>query len=439
MRRKIIVAWTCLAIIFITLSYTFTYQNELQLNFDKTAHVQETLALIYDLQNNLSEAESVSRGYAITGEEDQLKLYADATHEIDRIYQELDQMSKDEPELQRFLAALNPLIKQRLTFLQQSIDLRRQQGFESQEIVVLSRKGMKARDNIRKLLHKMENAEKEQMVPQWAQERRQIRVRMWGLTLASFLSFSGLFLMLYYLGNEIKERRKVEGELVSHRENLRSLASQLTLAEERERRRIAVNLHDQIGQTLALSNIRIGELHKSLLPGSEALASELEQISGLIEEAIRESKSLIFRISSPILHELGFAAAVDNLLEELPQQHGISTHFKADDQPVALDDDIRVLLFQAVSELLVNVVKHARARNVEVSLARAGEQLRVTVADDGVGFKMAEIAPSQGKRRGFGLFSIRERLKPFGGVLEVHSDIGAGTRITLSVPLQPNT
>ncbi|MCK9375932.1 MAG: CHASE3 domain-containing protein [Syntrophobacterales bacterium] len=438
MRRKIIAAWACLAVIFITVSYTVTYQNELQFNFDKTAHVQETLALIYDLQNNLSEAESVSRGYTITGDEDQLKLYAEAAREIDRIYQELDQISKEEPELQRFLAALNPLIKQRLTFLQQSIDLRRQHGFESQEIVVLSRKGMKARDNIRKLLHKMENAEKEQMVPQWAHERRQIRIRLWGLTIASFLSFSGLFLMLYFLSNEIKERRKAEGELVSHRENLRSLASQLTLAEERERRRIAVNLHDQIGQTLALSNIRIGELHKSLPPGSEALAGELDQISGLIEEAIRESKSLIFRISSPILHELGFAAAVDNLLEELPQQHGITTHFKADDQPVSLDDDIRILLFQAVSELLVNVVKHARARNVEVSMGRAGEQLRVTVADDGVGFKAVEIAPSRGNRRGFGLFSIRERLKPFGGVLEVQSDIGAGTKITLIVPLKPN-
>jgi len=210
----------------------------------------------------------------------------------------------------------------------------------------------------------------------------------------------------------------------------------LSLAEERERRRLAVYLHDQIGHTLALANIRLGELQKSLpsqCPGFPT--AELEKAGSLLEQAIRDTHSLTFKISSPILYELGLDAALEWLTEQVQKDHGISTRFISDSRTDHLDDDVRVLLFQAVNELLVNLVKHAQAQNVEVSIQRDGANLKVEVGDDGVGFQMPRMEPHLRERCGFGLFSIRERLRPYGGVLEVQSEPGAGTHVILTVPL----
>ena len=163
--------------------------------------------------------------------------------------------------------------------------------------------------------------------------------------------------------------------------------------------------------------------------------TELEKTGSLLEQAIRDTHSLTFRISSPILYELGLAAALEWLTEQVQKDHGISTRFIADGGADLLGEDVQVLLFQAVNELLVNVVKHAQAQNVEVSLQREGGNLKVNVGDDGVGFQMPRTKPPLRERCGFGLFSIRERLRPYGGVLKVQSEPGAGTHITLTVPL----
>ena len=124
------------------------------------------------------------------------------------------------------------------------------------------------------------------------------------------------------------------------------------------------------------------------------------------------------------------------LTEELQNQHGIPTYFDDDNQPKPLDEDLRVLVFQAVNELLLNVVKHARARHVQVSMWRDDGQMHIGIHDDGVGFNVTEMSSRWGRKDGgFGLFSIRERLKAFSGNLDVKSD-SYGTTITLSAPLQ---
>jgi signal transduction histidine kinase len=282
----------------------------------------------------------------------------------------------------------------------------------------------------------MEDIENKMLNPQWAKEKLKTRITLWVLSGGTFASFSLLVLLIYRLNQEIGVRKRAESQVAAYQDNLRSLASSLSLAEERERRRLAVYLHDQIGHTLALANIRLGELQKSLpsqYPGFPT--AELEKAGSLLEQAIRDTHSLTFKISSPILYELGLDAALEWLTEQVQKDHGISTRFISDSRTDHLDDDVRVLLFQAVNELLVNVVKHAQAQNVEVSIRRDGANLQVEVGDDGVGFQMPRMGPHLRERCGFGLFSIRERLRPYGGVLEVQSEPGAGTHVILTVPL----
>jgi signal transduction histidine kinase len=142
-------------------------------------------------------------------------------------------------------------------------------------------------------------------------------------------------------------------------------------------------------------------------------------------------------LSYPILYELGFEAAVAEwLTDQIQEKHRIKTEFEDDGYQKPLDDDIRVLLFRNVRELLINVVKHAQANKVKVSIRRVNEHINVNVEDDGVGFDPIEVMSMATKRAEFGLFSIRERLEQLGGLIEIDSEPGRGSKITMTAPLK---
>jgi PAS domain S-box-containing protein len=239
--------------------------------------------------------------------------------------------------------------------------------------------------------------------------------------------------ILYYEGSveDITERKEAEDKLLMYQMQLRSLASELSLAEERLRRRIASDVHDNIGQNLAISKIKLDSL-RQLAPTDE-LGRALEEISLLIAEAIKSSRSLTFELSPPVLYELGFEPAMEWLVKDVRERHGVSADFQSDGKEKPLEHDIRVLLFQSVRELLVNVAKHAKAANVTVRSARKGDKVNISVEDDGKGFDASNISSRGSSMGGYGLFSIRERLGHVGGSLEIDSKIRKGTKITMVV------
>ena len=152
---------------------------------------------------------------------------------------------------------------------------------------------------------------------------------------------------------------------------------------------------------------------------------------------MEESHSLTFDLSSPILHELGIERAIAAWLEdEVQEKHKIKTQFQTDGLVKELDNDICVLLFRNVRELLFNVVKHSHAKHVKVSIRKKKNNIQIIVEDDGVGFNPVEEAATAAINTKFGLFSIRERLEHFGGNIEIDSAPGKGCRITLIAPLK---
>jgi PAS domain S-box-containing protein len=238
------------------------------------------------------------------------------------------------------------------------------------------------------------------------------------------------------LRNEIAERKRAEKKLLISQNQLRSLASELSLAEERLRRKIATDVHDHVGQNLAISKIKLESLREST--SSPKLVKSLDEIRELVAQTIESTRTLTFDLSPPVLYELGFEAAVEWLVRQTRERHKLSAQFKDDGRPKPLDSNIRVLLFQAVRELLVNVAKHAQAAGVKVSTRRAGNRIRISVEDDGVGLDTSEMSSRSHDMGGFGLFSIRERLGHVGGSLKVSSRKGRGTRVTLVAPLNSN-
>jgi DNA-binding NarL/FixJ family response regulator/signal transduction histidine kinase len=214
-----------------------------------------------------------------------------------------------------------------------------------------------------------------------------------------------------------------------YQERLRSLASELALTSERERRRIAQELHNQIGHTLASIKFRLSAFKETVPPNS------LDEVLGLVERAIQVSRDLTFELSPPVLHELGLGAALEWLVHQLRANYGIAGEYQDDHQPKPLREDLRVELFQAMRELLTNVGKHSHASMAQVRATVADHQLRLEVRDDGIGYDPALRRAPRTSADGWGLFGIRERLAHLGARMKIESTPGHGTHVVLTAPL----
>jgi signal transduction histidine kinase len=232
---------------------------------------------------------------------------------------------------------------------------------------------------------------------------------------------------------DITERKAWERKLIDYQNQLRCLASQLTLTEEQERKRIALEIHDHISQSLALAKIKLGTM--AAAKTAQERAREIRVIRELLEQSIRNTRSLIFNLSPPFLYEFGLEKALEWLLDDMEKEYGIRTRLVCTAAGGGLDDDVRILLYQSVRELLINVVKHAHAKTATVFLDRNGQMVHVSVEDDGRGFVVSPDGFRVSSGGGYGIFSIRERFEYLGGGLTVESQLNRGTRINMELPL----
>jgi len=229
-------------------------------------------------------------------------------------------------------------------------------------------------------------------------------------------------------------RQKAAGEeLIANQERLKALAAELAHAEERERSRIAVELHDAVGQRLAQSEMMLADLAR--IPVSADCIGRIDEIRGILDTVIDQVRSLTFRISPPVLHLVGFEAAVESLCEKFQEDFGTRFTFMTDGEPRTIVEDLRGALYRMVRELLFNAVKHARANTVAVSVKSVETGVEIRVEDDGCGFDASQLFQYSENRICLGLFSIKERIEYLGGSMEIDSKPGHGTRVNLIVPV----
>jgi signal transduction histidine kinase len=236
------------------------------------------------------------------------------------------------------------------------------------------------------------------------------------------------------LAEDIAERKKTEEKLRDYHAKLKSMAMASLRTEERERRRIARGLHDNIGQKLAVAKLKLLSLLQD--NAESGIVEPVKNVCSEIDAMIESVRSLTFELSNPVLTELGLEAALQrHLAREIRDKHGIEFELKSRGQVDLPDEDISMGLFRSVRELLNNVVKHAHARKVTVSLGQTDGSISITVSDDGVGFDPVAVASKINHKGGFGLFSIREQVEGFSGQLKIESKPGCGSSFTIIVPL----
>jgi len=223
---------------------------------------------------------------------------------------------------------------------------------------------------------------------------------------------------------EIAHRKRAEEALQASQDMLSALTSELSLAEERERRRIALALHDQVVQNLALGKLKLDQaIKKGLIPRDAAVVD----LQVILDGSMRDLRNLSTDLSHPLLYEVGLKAAIESLGERLAGEHGFRLVISGD-EALSLREDVRVTLFQMARECIINIVKHARASTATVLITMKEGSVCLEVLDDGVGYDLPAC------QEGFGLAYIRQRVVFLGGTMKIYTAPGMGTSVVIELP-----
>jgi two-component system CheB/CheR fusion protein len=264
---------------------------------------------------------------------------------------------------------------------------------------------------------------------------------------APILDNSGHIVGVQGVSRDITERKKVEEalrewnatlesrvaqrteELEQRARQLQKLTLELTEAEERERKRLAEILHDDLQQVLAAAKFQVGLLSSRVQNDAES-----QQVAGhvrnLLIDAIAKSRSLSHELSAPVLSQSDLGEAFEWLAQQMQTKHGLTVHLDLGGQTELASEPLRVLLYKAAQEALFNVVKHAGVHEAKLRLRRERGRIRLSVSDRGRGFDPTK----PGYTLGFGLLSIRERVGCLGGRIKIRSAVGKGSTFRIAVP-----
>jgi PAS domain S-box-containing protein len=241
--------------------------------------------------------------------------------------------------------------------------------------------------------------------------------------------------LILEMGIDVTEQKQAEKRILDDQEQLRALTTELLMVGENERRKIATELHDSVGQILAFLKIELGDLQRSGL--SKESVNTIRHLREQVEQAIKQTRTLTFEMSPPELYTLGLGSALEELAHRFSEERYLTCSVDVCDSSYLLSEQMKILLYRSVRELLVNVAKHAQAKSVKIIMRRVDNDIEIIVEDNGVGFDASRLNRTKFTQSpGFGLFSIRERLRQMGGKLEIDSGKGKGTKITFLAPLE---
>ncbi|WP_456387521.1 response regulator [Desulfolithobacter sp.] len=228
-------------------------------------------------------------------------------------------------------------------------------------------------------------------------------------------------------------------QLRNSEERLRFLSSALIKAQENERKRISMELHDELGQSLAAVKLQIKVLQNKLHGSSEMSEREingnLEQLRSVLDEIIENVRRLSKNLSPVIIDDLGMDAAIENLVLNFSKIYGIRCSFHPCPLGHLFGHDAQRLIYRLIQEALNNVGRHSNARTVDILFLLDGEQLVIRLQDDGDGFDLEEIEQQDASERGIGLTAMTERTNMLGGTVQIKSEQGQGTLVVFDIPI----
>ncbi len=237
------------------------------------------------------------------------------------------------------------------------------------------------------------------------------------------------------LQEEVAERQKAEQALQKSEQNLRYFTSKVLSAQEQERKRVAMDLHEGLAQSLTSIKMFLRGVQRHLPPRMQSLQEDFDALHNLIIEMVEEIRRISKGLSPALLEDMGLTAAFKHLLNELSKIHKIAINHDIDDLQNLFSHQTEINLFRVFQESLNNIAKHAQASQVSVIIKRQDSSVNFLIKDNGVGFDLKQIIREKSTERGMGLMSMDERLRMIGAQLNIMSQPGMGTEISFSTPI----
>ncbi|MGH9702051.1 MAG: CHASE3 domain-containing protein, partial [Candidatus Acidiferrales bacterium] len=371
-------------------------------------------------------ARASTLSYILTGSSQPLQEFEQARKEIPTHLAELSRLTVDNPSQQSRIAALKPLIDRRMGRLAEAIAIHDsgQENLRGQQQLAIS--GEAQASEIRQSLLNMENEEEKLLQQrQKMSDQKYSRVQI-VLVIAFVATLLLLFLNFQRLLVELKDRERAE-------EAVRRLSGRILQIQDEERRRIARELHDSIGQLFVALKLNLGR-HESG-PDTEQAAILSESLQ-MLEQGIVEVRTLSHLLHPPLLDEMGFASAAEWFVEGFSKRSKLKVNLDLPPQMPRMPRIVELALFRVLQESLTNVHRHAKSPSVDIRIERAAEQVKLSVRDHGTGIpaELLESFNRTGIGAGVGLAGMRERMIDLGGTMELESD-EHGTRLLAIVPL----
>jgi signal transduction histidine kinase len=235
---------------------------------------------------------------------------------------------------------------------------------------------------------------------------------------------------------EMTKREQAEKELKQSEEKLRYLSSQLLTIQESERKRLAAELHDELGHALLILKLNLRGVEKNLLPEQKSLKDEMDSQLSFIDEVIEEIRRLYYDLSPGDMDDLGLTTALQNLIVDFSGLYQ-DIDWQVNIAPIdgLFSSPVQTMIYRILQEVLTNIGKHAAPSRVDIAVFKQDSQVTMKVNDNGRGFSMAEVLDAKSPKKGMGLLALAERVNLVGGTLDLWSEENQGTSLTIAIPI----
>ena len=386
-------------------------------------HSYDVRLALGDLQSALANAARARTGFLNSGDPSDLASYSASKTKAHEMLVQIRDLTKDNPIQQALCIQLDDNVLRRLELLDTSIELRRSGPLDEVTQLRLSRENIAAATDFMDVTQKMDD-EEEKLLGQ----RKELSGNLFGTALVIVLAMFALAILLLWihfrlLSNELAQRERAE-------ESSRRLSVRVLQLQDEERRKFSRELHDSLGQLLA-----VAKMHMSVLLQKNPYDELLKEIDKLLNESVTETRTISHLLHPPLLDEVGLASAARWYVEGFATRSGIELTTDIPDEPGRLPRPAELVLFRVLQESLTNIHRHSKSLRAEISLHSSKAAVILQIRDYGKGMprEMLSNFLSTGTNVGVGLAGMRERVREQGGRFDIQSD-KTGTTITVTMP-----
>lgn len=420
--------WLAISVIVVNALVTNVNLLRLTENNRRVFHTHEVLGELEHMFSELKDAETSVRGYFLSNRAEHLDTYHAALPEIGLSLDRLRDMTADNPSQAARIRSLRRAVNARLGIIRDTLLAQKEDGLETALESIRAGRGRRAMEDVRGIIRSTVADEERLLVLRSADADATVQRTILGFTITSALAILLLGLIYYLSQRDFAERKQAA-------ETLQFVSRRLMSAQETERRHLARELHDEVGQALTAVKVNLQRMAHAERTAGEP--SPVEESTSLIERILGQVRDLSLDLRPSMLDDLGLVAALRWHVDRQTRRADLTGQVIADPPEIAVNPELETTCFRVVQEALTNVIRHARARHVRVELRRDEAGLHLTVSDDGAGFDVASARQRARQGDSFGLLGIEERVDLAGGQVQFQSRLGDGTTIRVDFPLEP--